>query len=235
MHRQSLAATAATKRFRDRADAGRALAGALQRYLGRPDTIVLGLPRGGVPVAGEVARALGLALDVLVVRKIGVPFQPELAMGAVASGGAVSVNHDVIRMTGVTAAQFERVRAREEAELHRREQVFRGNRPHPAVHGRTVIVVDDGLATGASMRAALMALRQLGAARLVVAVPVAPPDAAQRFAGACDEFVCVASPPGFAAVGQFYEQFGQTSDAEVRALLDRAIAAPAEAGTRRHP
>ena len=207
------------RRFRDRVDGGQALAHALAAYRGHEDLLVLGLPRGGVPVAAEVACALGAELDIIVVRKIGVPFQPELAMGAIASGGAVSLNEDVIRMAGVSAAQFEAVRVQEEAELERRERLFRGRRPPPRVRGRTVIVVDDGLATGASMRSALAALRALGARRVVAAVPVAPPDAAARLADACDAFVCVAAPPGFAAVGQFYEQFGQTTDDEVRALL----------------
>lgn len=208
-------------RFRDRADAGRALARALARYRGEPDLLVLGLPRGGVPVAAEVARVLGAELDVLVVRKLGVPFQPELAMGAIASGGALARNEDVIRLAGVGAAQFERVRAAEDAELRRREALFRGERPPLRVAGRVVIVVDDGLATGASMRAALVALRGLRPARLVAAVPVASPDAAQRLAGVADEFVCVLAPGSFAAVGQFYEDFGQTTDADVRALLAR--------------
>ena len=208
------------KPFRDRVDAGRALARALAHH-GGADTLVLGLPRGGVPVAYEVARALDAELDVVVVRKLGVPFQPELAMGAVASGGALARNEDVIRLAGVSEAQFERVRASEEAELRRREALFRGRRPAPRVAGRVVIVVDDGLATGASMLAALAALRSLKPARLVAAVPVAPPDAAARLAGA-DEFVCLDAPAGFAAVGQFYQDFGQTSDEDVRALLRRA-------------
>ena len=207
-------------RFRDRADAGRALVRALAHYAGA-ETLVLGLPRGGVPVAYEVARALGAELDVLVVRKLGVPFQPELAMGAIASGGALARNEDVIRLAGVSAAQFARVRAAEDAELRRREALFRGRRAWPRIAGRVVIVVDDGLATGASMRAALAALRSLKPARLVVAVPVAPADAALRLADAADEFVCLEAPADFAAVGQFYEDFRQTTDEDVRALLRR--------------
>lgn len=210
--------------FMNRIDAGRRLADRLRHYGNRRDVLVLGLPRGGVPVAYEVAQALNAELDVLVVRKLGVPFQPELAMGAIASGGGVSLNDEVIAMAGVTARQFDRVRASEQKELERRERLFRGGRAPIAVKGRTVIVVDDGLATGATMRAALAALRTLLPARLVVAVPVAPEDAAERVAGICDEFVCVETPYDFAAVGQVYQDFRQTSDDEVRELLGRTAA-----------
>lgn len=171
------------------------------------------------------SRALNAELDVLIVRKLGLPYQPELAMGAIASGGGVSINQDVLAAAGVTSRQFEQVRAAEERELQRRERLFRGARAPIAVQGRTVIVVDDGLATGASMRAALAALRGLHPKRLVVAVPVAPADAGVRLADVCDEFVCLAAPPDFAAVGHYYDDFRQTTDDEVRALLGLASAA----------
>jgi putative phosphoribosyl transferase len=210
--------------FTNRIDAGRRLAEKLGHYGKRRDVLVLGLPRGGVPVAYEVARALNAELDVLVVRKLGVPFHPELAMGAIASGGGVSVNENVLTTTGVTERQFEQVRAAEHRELQRREHLFRGARTPVVVQGRVVIVVDDGLATGATMRAALTTLRTLKPARLVVAVPVAPARASRRFADVCDEFVCVEAPDDFSAVGQFYQDFGQTSDDEVRELLGQTAA-----------
>lgn len=207
--------------FANRVDAGRQLAARLQHYRKHGDVLVLGLPRGGVPVAYEVAQALTAELDVLIVRKLGVPFHPELAMGAIASGGGVALNDDVLAAARVTTVQFEQVRKAEEMELQRRERAFRGTRRPIVVNGRVVIVVDDGLATGASMRAALTALRALNPARLVVAVPVAPSSAEERLADVCDEFVCVESPENFAAVGQFYQDFRQTSDDEVRELLGR--------------
>ena len=209
--------------FRDRSDAGQALAGRLGRWRRAADAIVLGLPRGGVPVAYEIAAALELPLDVLVVRKLGVPWQPELAMGAIASGGAMVLNDDVIRIAGgrerVDLAAVER---RERAELERRERDFRHDRPPLEVAGRTAIVVDDGLATGATMEAAVGALRQLGAARVVVAVPVAAPESKARVEALADEVVCLETPPWFSAVGQWYEDFSQTADAEVRELLARS-------------
>ena len=205
--------------FEDRVDAGRALARALVSFDGADDAIVLGLPRGGVPVASEVAAALGLPLDVLVVRKLGLPWQPELAMGAIASGGAIVLNEDVLRHSAGGEDMLEQVKRRELAELERRERTFRGARPPLAVRGRTAIVVDDGLATGATMEAAVLALRTLGAARVVVAVPVASVEARQRIAALADEVVCLEAPRYFSAVGQWYRDFDQTSDAEVSQLL----------------
>lgn len=205
--------------FEDRGDAGRQLAAKLESYAGRDDVLVLGLPRGGVPVAYEVAVALGAALDVLVVRKLGLPQQPELAMGAIASGGALYLNQEVLRAARVSDAALHAVEASERAELARREKLFRGRRPAPEVRGKTVIVVDDGMATGASMQVAVMALRSLQPARIVVAVPVAPADAVRRLAEAPDEFVCVLTASDFHAVGQFYRDFEQTSDRQVRQLL----------------
>ena len=210
--------------FADRTDAGRALAAALKAHAGAAETLVLGLPRGGVPVAYEVAQALELPLDVLVVRKLGLPWQPELAMGAIASGGALVRNEEVVRYLGDRDEAFEAVRAREQAELERRERDYRGNRPPLAVRGRTGILVDDGLATGATMEAAVRSLKALGARRVVVAVPVASAEARERIAAVADEVVCLATPMMFSAVGQWYADFGQTEDAEVRDLLDRAHA-----------
>jgi putative phosphoribosyl transferase len=211
--------------YADRADAGRALADSLAHLRAAPDAIVLGLPRGGVPVAYEVARALDLPLDVLVVRKLGLPQQPELAMGAIASGGALVVNDEVVRYLGGRPDAFEAVRAREQLELERRERDYRGTRPPLEVKGRSAVLVDDGLATGATMEAAVLALRSLGAKEVVVAVPVASQEARERIEAVADEVVCLAAPPFFSAVGQWYADFGQTEDAEVRDLLARAQAA----------
>ena len=210
--------------FADRAEAGRALATALKALRGAADTIVLGLPRGGVPVAYEIAEVLGLPLDVLVVRKLGLPWQPELAMGAIASGGALVLNDEVVRHVGGRSEAFEAVRAREQAELERRERDFRGNRPPLDMRNRTGILVDDGLATGATMEAAVKSLQALGARRVVVAVPVASVEARDRIAALADEVVCLATPMFFSAVGQWYRDFGQTEDDEVRDLLGRAHA-----------
>lgn len=209
-------------RFRDRRDAGRQLAGWLGEYAHRPDVIVLGLPRGGVPVAYEVARELDVPLDVLLVRKLGVPGHEELAMGAVASGGIRVLFPDVIRAAGVSPQDIDAVTAAELRELERREQQYRGSRPYPDVGGRTVILVDDGLATGASVRAAIAALRQEHPARLIVAVPVAPPETCAELRTEVDDVVCAVTPEPFYAVGLWYDDFGQTTDEEVRELLAHA-------------
>jgi putative phosphoribosyl transferase len=207
------------KRFYDRRDAGRKLAECLERYGWRNDVIVLALPRGGVPVGYEVAKTLGVDLDVLVVRKLGVPHHPELAMGAIASGGAEYLNTFVIENSGVSQWQVDAVKAVEQEEMARRETLYRGDRPRPSIRGKTVILVDDGMATGATMHAAVMALRSENPERIVVAVPVAPDETAGVFAEDADDFVCVYKPEGFMSVGQFYTVFDQTSDHEVRELL----------------
>jgi putative phosphoribosyl transferase len=208
--------------FRDRHAAGIELAAQLTDYRNVPHLLVLALPRGGVPVASEIARALGAELDVLVVRKLGVPRQPELALGAIASGGARVLNDDLIRAVGLTHAHVEAIARAERAELERRERLYRGDRAPLDVRGRVVIVVDDGLATGASMQAAVAALRSLGPGKIVVAVPVAPADVADEFIGTVDDFVCVEAPHHFNSVGWWYLDFDQTQDDEVRALLEAA-------------
>lgn len=217
------------QRYLDRDDAGRQLARRLTQYRGEADAIVLALPRGGVPVGSAVARELGLPLDVLVVRKLGLPMDPELAMGAVASGGAVVLNADVLRHLPPGSDAVERVKAREVAEVERRERAYRGGRAPLDVRGRLVIVVDDGLATGATMEAAVRALGSLGAYRIVVAAPVASPEAHERLSAAADDVVCLQVPAFFGAVGQCYVNFDQTSDDEVRRLLADP-AAPAAPG-----
>ena len=211
---------AAATRFRDRAHAGRVLAAALARYAHRRDVIVLALPRGGVPVGCEVARALGVPLDVFVVRKLGVPGHEELAMGAIASGSVRLLNEDVVALAGVSEEAIDEVAAREAAEIRRRERVYRGDRGPPDLRGRTVILVDDGLATGASMRAAAAAVRRQGPAWVVVAVPAAAADTCETLRGEVDELVCLMTPEPFHAVGLWYEDFSQTSDEEVRQLLE---------------
>jgi putative phosphoribosyl transferase len=208
--------------FPNRAEAGRILAEKLIKYVGRDDVIVLGLPRGGVPVAYEVAQRLGVALDVFIVRKLGVPGFEELAAGAIASGGVRVLNEDVVRALPDADEAIESVTARETAELERREQSYRGGRPAPELRGRVVILVDDGLATGATMRAAVKALRRRGVAKIVVAVPVGPPETCREFEEEADEIICATVPEFFQAVGQYYEDFSQTSDEEVRELLARA-------------
>ena len=212
--------------FRDRTEAGRRLALRLGEYAGRPDVIVLGLPRGGVPVAYEVAQALGAPLDVFVVRKLGLPGQEELAMGAIASGGVMVLTDDVVRPLGIPSEVIDEVAERELRELQRRERLYRGGRPAPEVRGRTVILVDDGLATGSTMRAAVAALRRLGPERIVVAVPTAAPSTCEEFRHEADECLCEITPDPFYAVGVWYEDFAQTGDDEVRALLDRAARRP---------
>jgi predicted phosphoribosyltransferase len=208
-------------RFHDRVDAGRRLAGELTEYSGKSDVLVLALPRGGVPVAYEVAQALDAPLDVFLVRKLGVPGHEELAMGAIATGGVRVLNDSVIEMLHVPDRVIDAVAEKEQRELERRETEYRGDRPDPQVRGRTVILVDDGLATGSTMRAAAEALKHEGAERLVVAVPVAPPETCEAFRSEVDEIVCAITPEPFYGVGMWYEDFSQTTDEEVRALLDR--------------
>ena len=208
--------------FPNRTEAGRQLAEKLIKYAGRADVIVLGLPRGGVPVAFEVAQRLGVPLDVFLVRKLGVPGFEELAVGAIASGGVRVLNEDVMRAIPNADEVIESVTSRETAELERREQSYRDGRPAPELHDRVVILIDDGLATGATMRAAVKALRQRGVAKIVVAVPVGPPDTCREFEDEADETICASAPEFFQAVGQYYEDFSQTSDEEVRELLARA-------------
>ncbi len=208
--------------FQNRAEAGRRLAGELTSYAGRFDAVVLGLPRGGVPVAFEVASALDLPLDVFVVRKLGVPGHEELAMGAVASGGVRVLNEEVVRSLAIPEVVIDRVTADEQRELERREQAYRDNRPPLGVRGRVVILVDDGLATGYSMRAAVEALKQQGPSRIVVAVPVAARETCDEFQYLVDEIVCPSTPEPFYAVGLWYQDFSQTTDEEVRDLLRKA-------------
>lgn len=208
--------------FRDRYDAGRQLAAALGEFAGRADVIVLALPRGGVPVAFEVARALRVPLDVFLVRKLGLPGHEELAMGAIASGGVVVRNRAVTGRLGVPAEVFAAVVARERVELERREKAYRGGRPPAAIAGKTVLLVDDGLATGTTMRAAIAALRRLRPAATVVAVPTAAPDTCASLAAEVDTLICPFTPEPFGAVGRWYDDFTQTSDDEVRALLGQA-------------
>jgi erythromycin esterase-like protein/predicted phosphoribosyltransferase len=207
--------------FRDRREAGRLLAAKLAAYAHRPDVLVLALPRGGVPVAYEVARALGVPLDVFIVRKLGVPGHEELAMGAVAMGGARVLNKQIVDRLGIPDYLIEAVAAREQKELARRERLYRGGRPRPDVHGRTVILVDDGLATGATMHAAIEALRQQQPGRIVVAVPTASPETCEEMRAMADEVICAITPEPFHAVGQWYQDFSQTTDEEVRGLLAR--------------
>ena len=204
--------------FADRTQAGRLLAGRLQHLRGQP-LVVLGLPRGGVPVAFEVAAALDAPLDVIVVRKLGVPSQPELGMGAIGEDGVRVVDRELVRRAGVTERELAEVEARERAELERRVRRFRGDRPRLPLAGRVAVVVDDGIATGATARAACQVVHEHGAARVVLAVPVAPREWIERMAGAADEFVSVDTPEPFFAVGQFYDNFSQTTDDEVVACL----------------
>jgi predicted phosphoribosyltransferase len=212
--------------FLDRRDAGRALGAKLASYRNRNDVVVLGLPRGGVPVAFEVALALDAPLDVFLVRKLGSPGQEELAMGAIASGGVRVLNPTVIRSLRISAEEIERATRREEEELRRRELSYRGDRPPLDLRSRIAILVDDGLATGSSMRAAVEAARKLAPARIVVAVPVAPFSTAREMRRIADDVVCVATPEPFDSVGRFYEGFDQTTDEEVRELLRQPAALP---------
>ncbi len=206
--------------FKDRRDAGRKLAQKLSAYAGKPDILVLALPRGGVPVAYEVASALNAPLDVFIVRKLGLPGREELAMGAVASGGVRILNGDIIRMLSIPEEVINFVAKRELEELQRRETLYRGNRPNPEVRDRTILLVDDGLATGASMRAAIAGLRAQHPARIMVAVPAAAPDVCEAFQLEVDEVVCAITPEPFYGVGRWYEDFSQVTDEEVRMLLE---------------
>jgi putative phosphoribosyl transferase len=211
--------------YHDRADAGRALAEALGTPAGSP--VILGLPRGGVVVGAAVAERLGAELDVIVVRKLGVPNQPELAMGALGEGGVLVVQDEVLRVGRVGTEAFEAVRRREETELERRVRAYRVHRPRVPLTGRPVIVVDDGVATGSTARAACLVVRAAGAVHVTLAVPVGPPDLARRFASVADEVVCPATPVSLFAIGEAYEDFSPTSDEEVIGLLARQRAGPA--------
>jgi putative phosphoribosyl transferase len=208
--------------FRDRKYAGRALAKRLALFAGRRDVTVLALPRGGTPVAYEVAKALHAPLDVLVVRKLGVPWNPEFAMGAIASGGERLIDDMLTRELGISTRDVEEVASNEAYELERRERVYRGGRPAPDLRGRTVILVDDGLATGSTMRVAVRAVRRQSPARVVVAAPVAAPEACELLRGEADEVVCAEMPDPFLGVGRWYLDFSQTSDEEVCRLLHNA-------------
>jgi putative phosphoribosyl transferase len=209
-------------RFRDRTEAGRYLAQQLSGYAGRDDVIVLALPRGGVPVGYEVAKALGVPLDVFVVRKVGVPGHEELAMGAIASGGLLVLDRGVVRALGISREQIEGAVEAELRELERREAAYRDGRGPPQLEGKTVILVDDGLATGSTMRAAALAVRQANPTRLVVAVPVAAAETCDEFRDVVDDIVCGVTPRPFRAVGLWYDDFSQTTDEEVRELLAQA-------------
>ena len=211
-----------SRRFRDRTDAGRALGVRLAAYAHRSDVLVLALPRGGVPVAFEIAKALPAPLDVFLVRKLGVPGHEELAMGAIASGGVRVLNQEAIGCSDLPDWLIDHVANREQRELERRERVYRGDRPALDIQDRTIILVDDGLATGSSMRAAATALRQMKPIKIVIAVPVSPPETCAAFRNEVDDVICAITPEPFIAVGAWYSDFSQTSDEEVRRLLDQA-------------
>src|SRR5262245_18523643 len=209
--------------FQDRTEAGRQLAALLSHYADRDDVVVLALPRGGMPVAYEVARALHAPLDVFLVRKLGVPGQQELAMGAIASGGVRVLNQPVVYALDISEEEIEAVAREEMKELARREEIYRDGRPFPAVRGRTVILIDDGLATGSTMRAAVEALRQRRPAQVIVAVPVAAASTCEEFKAIADDVICAETPEPFHAVGLWYDDFSQTTDQEVHDLLARAL------------
>jgi putative phosphoribosyl transferase len=209
--------------FEDRVEAGQILASQLRAYADRADVVVLALPRGGVPVAFKVAQALRAPLDVMIVRKLGVPGHEELALGAIASGGVRVLHRQLVEELALSPTTIEMIAGREQVELQRREKIYRGSRLAVEVAGQTVILVDDGIATGSTMRAAVLALRQQKPARIVVAVPVAPPSVCEELQSAVDELVCLARPVGFFAVGQWYRDFSQTTDEDVRELLGRAL------------
>jgi putative phosphoribosyl transferase len=208
--------------FTNRSEAGRILASQLGRYKGWADVVILALPRGGIPVAYEIGKELEAPVDVFVVRKLGVPGQEELAMGAIATGDVRIINYDVVNQLGLDQATIDRVTDQERRELRRREQLYRGDRKPPVLAGKSIILVDDGIATGSTMRAAIAALRQLGPARLIVAVPVVAAETYREIAAEVDEIFCPETPEVFFAISEWYETFGQTTDDEVRDLLSRA-------------
>ena len=209
--------------FQDRFDAGQRLAARLEHFAGDPNVILLALPRGGIPVAYEIARTLHVPMDVFIVRKLGLPGHEELAMGAIASGGVLVLNQQVVERLSISKSVIEAVARQQEEELHRREQLYRGDLPFPDLRGKTVILIDDGLATGSTMRAAVRAVRAEGAKRIVVAVPVASPETCREFETEVDEAICAVTPLSFFAVGQWYQDFRPTSDEEVRELLVKAM------------
>ena len=219
--------------YRDRIDAGKQLAVRLADYADRDDVLVLALPRGGVPVAFEVAKALRAPLDIFLVRKLGVPGHEELAMGAIATGGVRVLNDDVVDYLRIPGEVIDAVAADESRELERRERTYRGNRPEPEVRGKIIILVDDGLATGSTMRAAASALRQQNPARIVVAVPVSAPQTCNEYRMGVDEIICAKTPEPFLGVGQWYRDFSQTTDEEVRDLLGKARSEASERGQRK--
>ncbi|HIK31373.1 MAG TPA: phosphoribosyltransferase [Oscillatoriales cyanobacterium M59_W2019_021] len=208
--------------FKNRTDAGRRLVKKLVTYANRPDVLVLGLPRGGVPVAFEVAQALHLPLDICLVRKLGVPGHPELAMGAIAQGGIVVLNEEIVRWRRISQGSIDRVIEKERQELERRDRLYRGNRPFRDLREHTLILIDDGIATGSTLRAAIATLKQQQPASIVVAVPVAPPSTCQALAAEIDRVVCLSEPAHLCSVSLWYDDFSQTSDDEVRLLLGRA-------------
>jgi putative phosphoribosyl transferase len=212
--------------FIDRRNAGRVLATRLAKYAGRDDVVVLALPRGGVPVAYEVASALGVPMDVFLVRKLGTPGHRELAMGAIASGGVRVLNEDVVRWYGISDAAIEHIAREEHEELERRERAYRGDRPAPDLTNKILILIDDGLATGSTMRAAAQAVRAHRPARVAIAVPVGAPQTCAELSAVADEVICARMPEPFSAVGQWYLNFDQTGDDEVRELLQKSIAIP---------
>jgi predicted phosphoribosyltransferase len=216
--------------FANRSEAGRSLAWRLEKFANRDDVLILGIPRGGVPVAYEIARALHIPLDVLVLRKLGVPGHEELAFGAIALGGTRVLDRHILRNIGISAAEVEAVTARERDELLRREEKFRGDSPPLSLAGKAVILVDDGIATGASLLAGIRAVRTMAPAKLIVAVPVAPAETCERLADEVDEIVCVATPEPFGAVGQFYDDFSEVHDEDVIRLLAEHNKARAAAG-----
>ena len=208
--------------FLDRTDAGQVLARGLQQYKNQPDVLILGLPRGGVPVAYEVARELNAPLDVFIVRKLGVPGHEELGMGAIATGGVRTLHEGIIREIGISPQTIEAVSAREQAELERRERLYRGDRPAPTIKGRTVVIVDDGLATGSTMKAAIQAVRQQDPRQVIVAVPTAPSETCEQLKESADHVVCALTPEPFFSVGGSYADFTQITDGEVRDLIASA-------------